>query len=264
MKKYWTLFKIVMGRNMVYRADFVFYTLVDVARFLVFPLIWIYVYQSSGQIAGYTLRDLISYYAIMIFIGSSVVSYMSNKIRNHIIKGELNQFLSKPINYSLYMTTKDLSYVIVSFFFGLTLLFVASFIFPNYIAIPHNPFTWLIFLFALSWSFIVSILRELLIGFSAFWLGETQALRNFVWILEAFFSGQLAPLAFYPLIFRQIADYLPFKYLFFFQAQIFLGKISPADMIRGFLFLFLWTLFFLSMVILIWRRGVKKFDGSGM
>jgi len=49
----------------------------------------------------------------------------------------------------------------------------------------------------------------------------------------------------------------------YFPAQIYLGKMSPQDLVSGFFLLLLWIIFFYFLVSLVWKKGLKKYEAVG-
>jgi len=56
---------------------------------------------------------------------------------------------------------------------------------------------------------------------------------------------------------------LPFKYLAYFPAAVFLGKIRGTEMYIGLAVEIAWVLFFIVLARVLWYRGVKRYSGFG-
>ena len=98
--------------------------------------------------------------------------------------------------------------------------------------------------------------------FEVFIKHESRIHRNEV--IEKLFSGELAPLTFFPLFLQTIAFYLPFKYLAHFPSQIYLEKISYSEILKNFLGAFCWIAALIIIIIIVWKRGLKRYDGSSI
>lgn len=66
-----------------------------------------------------------------------------------------------------------------------------------------------------------------------------------------------------PFNIRQLVEYLPFKYLAYFPAAVFLGKIEGPEMYRGLLAEIGWVVFFIVLSRILWHRGIKRYSGYG-
>ncbi len=72
----------------------------------------------------------------------------------------------------------------------------------------------------------------------------------------------MAPLAFLPFGFQIAADYLPFKYLAFVPAQIFVGQIALTEIPKIFAVGLLWIVILAALTQVIWYRGLKRYEGG--
>ena len=62
---------------------------------------------------------------------------------------------------------------------------------------------------------------------------------------------------------RGIVDSMPLKYLAYFPAAVFLGKVEGTDMYTGLAIQTGWVLFFIVLARVLWWRGVKRYSGFG-
>jgi ABC-2 type transport system permease protein len=62
---------------------------------------------------------------------------------------------------------------------------------------------------------------------------------------------------------RAIVEFLPFKYLAYFPAAVFLGKVEGAAMYWGLAIEAAWVIFFIIASRVLWFRGVKRYSGFG-
>jgi len=60
-----------------------------------------------------------------------------------------------------------------------------------------------------------------------------------------------------------MVDFLPFKFLAYFPAAVFLGKVEGAEMYQGLAVLTGWVVFFIVLSRVLWWRGVKRYSGYG-
>ncbi len=60
-----------------------------------------------------------------------------------------------------------------------------------------------------------------------------------------------------------LVELLPLKYLAYFPAAVFLGKMSGPELIWGLSVEFVWILFFIGLSRFLYHRGVKRYSGFG-
>jgi len=261
---YLQLTKTWLQRHLSYRARVVIWAVTDIAHIIIFPFIWLSVYGQQQIIQGYSRADIVTYYIIIGFIGLTATAHISNVIRLDIMEGALNGFLTKPLPYNIFRIFHELSYKIITAAIALVLFLIVRLSFPEYLIMPATLTTWLLFFLSLIGAFAISYTFELIIGFGAFWFGETSALNQFINLLQMVFSGTIAPLIFFPSIIQQVANLLPFKYLIYFPVEIYLNHLNAGEIIAGFTYQLIWMGALALFVFALWRRGLKSYEGVGI
>ena len=99
---------------------------------------------------------------------------------------------------------------------------------------------------------------------SSFWFKEANNLGWIRNLTERLFSGEFAPLALYPAALQTIATFLPFQFLFFIPVQIYLEKYTPSETLMTLRVGLGWFVFLFLANILTWKRGLLRYDGSGI
>jgi len=107
---------------------------------------------------------------------------------------------------------------------------------------------------------------EYCIGLIGFWFLEVTSLMFIYMLMNFLLSGHMFPLELLPsepFNIRGFVDFLPFKYLAYFPAAVFLGKVSGAEMYQGLAVEIGWVVFFLVLSRILWWRGVQRYSGFG-
>ncbi len=267
MKKYWQAFKTFVALGIAYRVQLLIWFISDTLQYLIFPFIWITIMASNQltSLGGYTARDFIIYYIIAGIINTFGSSHVSYPLEEEIKDGKLSGSLLKPVNYLLLQTLDEITHKIVK------TVFLGPFFILGYVIFHHafegfslSGLTVAIFLIALSGSFFFSHALEMLVGLSAFWLTENKALTQVNWLVQSIFSGELAPLPLLPGLIQTAAVWLPFRYLFYFPAQIFLQRLTLAEIEHGLLELGIWLLLLYGLILYLWKRGLRHYSGTGL
>jgi ABC-2 type transport system permease protein len=63
--------------------------------------------------------------------------------------------------------------------------------------------------------------------------------------------------------FRTVVNFLPFKYLAYFPAAIFLGKVEPSRLWFEIGIEVAWLVFFIALARFLYARGLKRYSGYG-
>ncbi len=248
----------------VYRARVLNWVVYDLLSFIVFPFIWLTVYAGRSSIAGFDRADIVTYYILTAYISSMALAHQSRVVRKDIVHGKLNTYLTRPFPYLLVGTIHDTAYHFVTFFIATLVGLAVIFALPTYVVLPRSPLLAALFALSVILTYCLTLCFEELIGLSSFWLGETTGLNQSFDLVTTVLSGQLAPLAFFPLAIQSIARFLPFQYLFYFPTEIYLGKLSSQGLLNGFTIEGLWLLGLVGVILAVWRRGLYRYDGAGM
>ena len=57
--------------------------------------------------------------------------------------------------------------------------------------------------------------------------------------------------------------WLPFQYLSYFPAAVFLGKITGAELAHELIVQMIWVVFLIGMCRLLFNRGVRRYSAFG-
>jgi ABC-2 type transport system permease protein len=71
------------------------------------------------------------------------------------------------------------------------------------------------------------------------------------------------PLDLLPEPFESLVNYLPIKYLAYFPAAVFLGKIQGAALLYDMLMLVFWVAFFYAVSRWLTAKGLQRYSGFG-
>lgn len=262
--KYWQLLKISTAENIAYRARLFLWFILDTAIVFAFPFIWLAIYGDREVIAGFTKIDIVMYYVVIALVSTLATSHASEGIKDEIMQGQLSSLIIRPINYIFYKTVDELSYRIMYTVIVAPLALVVGIIYLHAIVYPATLLQWLFFTLSLILSFSLSHSIQLAIGFCVFWIGETSALQHVRQTMEKIFSGEIAPLVFFPPLLGSIAFILPFKYLSYFPAQIFLNQIGVKEILLNCAIAIAWIAGVNIITLILWKRGIRRYEGVGI
>jgi ABC-2 type transport system permease protein len=97
----------------------------------------------------------------------------------------------------------------------------------------------------------------------SFWMLEINSLVLLFMLFSFFLSGHMFPLTLLPDNVAWFVNLLPLKYLAYFPAAIFLGKIPDEALPRELLIEGLWLVFFIIACRWMYARGVARYSGYG-
>ncbi len=277
---WWMFFRVSLEERMVYRGDFMLGVLM---RFLPFAtqvfLFWA-IFETlqtgspdpsaplNGEIGGYDFHNLIAYLLLVTVTRAfSSMPGLTTGIARSIREGEIKKYLIQPVDMVGFLLLQRVAHKLV--YYVIAFLPFAFWFFLFRSCFTNGFPAWDVFglyLLSLVLSFLLGYFLETCMGLIAFWYLEVASL-TFIYMLFSFFlSGHMFPLDWLPsepFNFQILVDILPFKYLAYFPAAVFLGKISGPSLLQGIAVEFAWVLFFIVLTRLLWNRGVRRYSGFG-
>jgi ABC-2 type transport system permease protein len=110
---------------------------------------------------------------------------------------------------------------------------------------------------------VVGFFFEACIGMAGFWLLEVTSLMYIVNIINFFVSGQLFPLDLLGPRVAAVLGYLPFQYLAYFPAMVFLELKTGEELAWGLVIELAWAVFFLLLSRWLFRLGLRHYSAYG-
>lgn len=220
--------------------------------------------QDTKMMEGFTLETLTLYY-VVVAVGSRILTGENiGFVSREIYDGTFSRYLIYPLSVFQY---KTLTYLTYSSFYAFQLLIIFSL---YHLFFVDEPITLIqlgnLFLgTALFLGFtLVYIMMVMLIELLALWADNIWSLVVMLRFFSTFFGGGFLPLDFFPTWANAILQYTPFPYLISLPVKTILGLTTYQEILNGAGVLFLWGLFFATMVRITWGVGQKHYTGVGV
>src|ERR1043165_3215546 len=237
-RKYLKILRISLVERLAYRADFFLTTFLRFLPLVTTFLLWEAVYTGSGKddIAGFTKSKMIAYLLLVqISRMFSSMPGLSTGIARDIRDGNLKKYLLQPIDMLWYLLSyrgaHKIAYIATTALpYGLLFL-----LFHHVFDEWPGPWTWVAYLVSLILAFLIGFFFEACIGIAGFWFMEVTSLMYIINIFTFFVSGQMLPfelLGQNPVVTRVLC-FLPFQYLAYFPAMVFLEKKQGTELLFG-------------------------------
>ena len=126
-----------------------------------------------------------------------------------------------------------------------------------------DPLTFAAYLLSLLLCFLIGFFFETCIGMIGFWVLEVTSLLWVVTTLNYFISGQMFPLDLLPPFWQMVLKSLPFQYLAYFPAVVFLGKVQGWRLVEGLLAEAAWALALILLARWLYHRGLRRYSAYG-
>ncbi|MCL1963644.1 MAG: ABC transporter permease [Firmicutes bacterium] len=220
VRKYWVIARVSFSNAIAYRAAlvsrFCFYTL-----FLyVFTRLWRAIYQE-GSVHGYEYSQMVWYLIMTEFVmfacGTGIFASMNDEVKS----GSIVYQLGRPAHYVLYQFANAMGQVMLNLVSFGVLAGILGHVFVG----PLPTFQWAgvpALLLSLALSLLLDYFFLMLIGLAAFVLEDNFALFLIYQKLN-FMLGLFLPVEFLPNWLQMVAKNLPFSYVFWAPAKIFVS-----------------------------------------
>jgi ABC-2 type transport system permease protein len=112
-------------------------------------------------------------------------------------------------------------------------------------------------------AYLIRSMFQGVIGMLNFWTTRGAAVFDLYMATEMLLSGRLVPLQLMPGWVQTLADFLPFKWTFYFPIHSLVGDLSTESLLWGLGAQALWVGIGLVLFHFAWRAAVKHFSAVG-
>lgn len=226
--------------------------------------VWNILYEQKPDAFGYDLGHIITYgllgaiFEILYFHMDGPNSYMANQVRS----GSIDTDLMKPLDFHLHMLARisgESAFRVVILVLPCLLL---GFLFLH-LQPPRDFTTALSFLLSMGFGFVVNFSLNFLLGTLAFVTLNIQGIEWGYYAVVRFFGGQLVPLWLFPGFIMTLADYLPFKCIYFIPISVFTGDLQSTALVHALWQQAFWAVFLAVAGRLSWNAVQKKLVVQG-
>jgi ABC-2 type transport system permease protein len=266
LHKYGKILRISLSERLVYRADFFVSTIFRFLPLVTSFLLWEAVFASSPrqEIEGFS-RETTLAYLLLVQISRMFSSMpgLAGGITRDIRDGNLKKYLLQPIDMHAYLLASrgahKIAYIATSALPYALLFWWFREVLPGW----PDALTLLAYVLSLILSFVIGFFFEACIGMAGFWLLEVTSLLYIINAVNYFVSGHMFPLDFLGPGLGQFLQYLPFQYLAYFPAVVFLGRQAGSELWLGLLIEAGWALFFVVLSRALYRIGLRRYSAYG-
>jgi ABC-2 type transport system permease protein len=271
-RTYAMVFRVSLIERMTYRADFLLGTFLRFVPVLTTVLLWRAIYDGAAARSGATRLANFSYEEMMAYLLLVNISRMFSSmpglaggIARDVREGTLKKYLLQPLDMLRYLlayrVAHKITYMIASFVPYAVLFLICRDFFRG--LVPTDGAIWVAYLLSLVLAFLIGFAFEAAVGMVGFWLLEVTSILYIVMTLNFFVSGHMFPLDLIPGFWGHVLQALPFKYMAYFPAMVFLGKVQGADLWWGLAIEAAWAAGFWILARWLYVRGLKRYSAFG-
>lgn len=254
MHKYLIIFLQTFSQYISYRLQIILNLLLG---FLT-PGLMLLALSHAQAGSAISVSGLLPYYLVIAFVYPITTSIADQEMDEMAEKGDLYQFLLRPLSLYKWLFAKNISEQLVPVLFILPVLITVLLILPG-TNILLSPISLFIFLISLFLSFVLSFNLSYFLGLFCFWIDEFWAIGNLKFVIISFLSGSVLPYTFFPLWLSHTLSYTPFPYLASWLPKVLKGQIVFTD----YLIILFWILFFSFIIQKLEHLAIKHYSYVG-
>jgi ABC-2 type transport system permease protein len=258
--KYWAIFKTQILNTLAYPGELAWRSLSIILFLWVFANLWRVTYRAegSGTLNGISLKDMLWYLMLAetIELGKPrLARVMADAVKD----GSVAYLLNKPYHFILYHLSTGMGESLVRG--SMTALFGGAIVWLM-MGPPPDPRGWPLAAAGVLGAWLLHFCVNALIGLAAF---VSEEVAPYEWIYQklAFILGGLfIPLDLYPLWLQNIARYLPFAYMLYGPARLFIAPDIGLflNVLGGQIF---WLAVLGGLLFFFYSRGMRRLAING-
>ena len=255
-------FKTSLAATLQYRASLAIWLIGHVLEPLVFLIVWSTVSNASGGIiGGFTTQDFAAYFILLMLVNHVTYTWIMYEFEYRIRTGAFSFALLKPIHPIHSDIADNIASKLITLPF---MLLIAALMALAFHPILSPPF-WSVALAipALLLALLIRFLIEWTLAQAAFWTTRVSAINQTYFVLMLFLSGQLAPLALFPVSLQNIAAIFPFRWMISFPLELLLGRLTASQALMGLAAQVAWIMVSVFLFRVIWRAGLRVYSAVG-
>jgi ABC-2 type transport system permease protein len=245
-----------------YRVAQYFYMVGMIAEPVIYLVVWSSVARSSGgAVNGITAGQFAAYYIVWTLVRNMNIVFGAPFWEWRIREGELAGSLLRPLHPLHYDIAYFAGWKAVTIALWLPIAAALTAIFKP--SVHPTVLQGVVFFIAIWGAYIVRTMFQSCIGMLNFWTTRGGAMFDLYMATELLLSGRLVPLKLMPHWVQTLANFLPFKWTFYFPIEALVGNLSTRSLLGGLAAQLLWIGIGLFLFRYAWRFAIKHFSAVG-
>lgn len=232
---------------------------------LVVPVISLLAWQGAlalGATVPVSTKYLVTYFVMVSVVSMLTSSWTTSFLSDSIRLGHLSSWLVRPCSTHLNALANNVGEKLVKLLLLVPMVGVLALLVRGQLGLPTDPRRWLGFAAGIVMAAGITFSLDIIIASLAFWIEDVTGIDRFRSLLARVFSGAIVPLALFPSWMAGPLSVQPFRFMLSFPLEVLLGTAEgPAAV--GFAWQVGWLVFFAGAAALVWRRGLRGYQGAG-
>jgi ABC-2 type transport system permease protein len=212
---------------------------------------------------GYSREQLLTYVLVMTLLRAWVLGCVTDRVPMEIARGMISDVLLRPISHLWYWATQDAANKSLNLLSAVFEVGIFAWLMGSPFLSPPDFKSAALFALSTLGAMVMYFQMSYMLGVTGFWTSESWGPRFCFEIILEFCAGAYFPVDLLPAAVQKVLSALPFPYLIFYPVSVYLGRLSPPEILRGLLMQGLWILLLGFLTRYFWNKGLKKYAAEG-
>ena len=259
---YLTTMRTQVQTQFQYRVATYMYLVGMVAEPVIYLVVWTTIADShGGSVEGITAGQFAAYYIVWTLVRNMNIVFTPYGWEWRIREGTFSGLMLRPLHPIHYDLAAFAGGKVIWVLLYLPIAAALALIFkPTF---DVTPLEIVVFFFAIWGAYLIRSMLLWLLGMVSFWTTRGSAIFETYVMAELLLSGRLVPLPLMPDWAQTLANWLPFKWSFYFPIEVLVGHLSAASLIGGLGMQAVWITIGSLAVWVCWRASAKHYTAVG-
>jgi ABC-2 type transport system permease protein len=245
-----------------YRTATYMYLIGMVAEPVIYLVVWSTIARShGGSVQGITAGEFAAYYIVWTLVRNMNIVFTPYGWEWRIREGHFSGLLLRPLHPIHYDLADFAGGKVIWVLLYLPIAFALTLVFKP--TLHLSPLEVVVFLIAIWGAYLIRSMALWLLGMVTFWTTRGSAIFETYMMAELLMSGRLVPLQLMPDWAESLANWLPFKWTFYFPIEALVGEMSTGALLGGLGMQLFWTTVGGVLVWVCWRASAKHYTAVG-
>jgi len=259
---YLATMRTAIATQFQYRAANYFYMLGMVAEPVIYLVVWTTIAKSSGgSVNGITADEFAAYYIVWTLVRNMNVVFGAPFWEWRIREGQFSGQLLRPLHPIHYDIAYFAGWKVVVVTLWIPLAIGLSLVFHP--ALHPTALEVCVFIVAIWGAYLLRTAIQETIGMLNFWTTRGAAVFDLYMATELLLSGRLVPLQLMPGWVQTLANFLPFKWTFWFPIESLVGDMSTQSLLLGLGVQVLWIVGMFTVFRFAFRYAIRHYSAVG-
>ena len=263
IEKYMYCMKAGLQEGLTYRFQYCMGLVILLIPFAIKNCIWLFAFEGSKEIAGYTVETMLLYNCMMLIVGSLTGTNVNWEIADEIKTGDLSKYLTKPVVHRKYWFSKwtgnRVGQTIYAFGIFLTVFIVCP---GGFGTIKCENIA--AGLTAFGFAYILNFLIFYNISLLSFRFLEISSFFAAFDLILSFLNGEYLPIDLMPEAWIRICRFLPVSSGAYFVVRTIMGAYSWREFLTKSCIQLSWILLLTFCASYRWKKGIKRYESVGV